>query len=233
MPGFFPHPGAFDLQKNIPAQPDPFIWLLEIRNPTNGPLIDPEGGGDAVLRLTPNLTDVEFGVDSLGAPIVWESYPWSFGEMRANTEGDLTPMSLTLANVLGDATKWWEANDFFRNHTLYLHLVHSAQLSDPSAKWTTAWKISSTDLTLLAITATLAAGSFVDFDVPQSLVTDTCRHDYRQEGCFFIGDPGDTLGDCELTVTACRLRGTWELDNGLPVLHPRQFGGAKDSPVGP
>ena len=216
----------FAHDKNLPAQPDPFLWLIEGRSPSDGPILDPDGSTKRVLRLTPNREDVEFDTDSAGAPLLWYAYPIGFGEIEADLEGSRTTLSMTLSAAYGEATKWWEVNDYLRSHVIRLHLVHKNQLDNPSAKVTHRFRVADTEISLESITLHLAAGNYVDFDVPLKVMTPTCRWRYRGPGCFFIGDPGDAeLGDCALTRQACDLRGDWEDANGLDRIHPRQFGG--------
>ena len=226
-------PATLKALKNALYQPDAWLWLYEVRNPDGGPVTTLQGE-DTILRLTNNSEPVNFGLTTGGKPITW--YPWHV-EMKPlgeDAEANVTPITLTFANTLDMARAFAEANDNFRDHQVLMHLVSVAALSDPNAKWTLRTTVVRTGVDDSALTLSLSAFFLADFDVPQSLMTRRCRWRYRGPGCFFAGDPGNAeLGACEKTLPACELRGTWEEDNGLEVLHPGQFGGAPGLPYGP
>lgn len=226
-------PAEFLQKKNLLIHPEPFLWLAEVRNPDDGPLVAPDGSS-VVLRITPNEEPISFGINpGTGAPLVWSPWPMEFGDIEQDSEGNINTVPVTVSNVLGTTMRLLRDNDFLRGHRVYLHLVHFAFLSNPSAKWTIRASVADVSADYEAATFDLSGFSFMNFDVPQRLVLRTCGHSYRDPDCGFVGDPGNVeLGDCDLTYEACQLRGVWESDNGLVVQHPNNFGGAKAAPAG-
>ena len=227
-------PPEFLQKKNLLLHPEPFLWLVEVRNPDDGPLKDPSGASK-ILRLTPNEEPISFGTNpNDGTPLVWSPWKIRFGDIKQDSEGNVNTIPVSVSNVLGATMRLFRDNDFLRDHIAYLHLVHFAFLDNPSAKWTIRSTIVESSATYESASFDLAAFNLMNFDVPQRLVLRTCGHTYRDPDCGFIGDVGNViLGDCILTYGACELRGAQEVVEGLPVNHPNNFGGAHALPVGP
>ena len=227
-------PASFTALKNKLFGGDPWIWLLELRSPTDGPITDVDGT-QTILRATARTDPVEFGTNpATGAPLVWKPWPIKLGEVADDTQGNLNEIELTFANALGAADALMNDNDYLRGHRVYIHLTHAAQLSLGVPAFTIPTTVINSSVDWQAITLRLSAFAFLDFTVPQKLMTRKCGWAYRGKGCAFIGDPGNVeLGPCTFDIEACRLRGTWEDDNGLPVLHPKNFGGFPALLAGP
>ncbi len=227
-------PPEFLAKKNLLLHPEPFLWLVEIRGPDDTPLVAPDGS-DTILRITPNEEPIVFGVDpNTGIAHAWSPWKIRFGEILQDAEGNVNSIPVEVTNVLGVTMRLLRDNNFLRDAVVYLHLVHLAFLDNPSAKYTVRATVVDSSADYETATFNLSSFDFMNFDVPQRLVLRTCGHNYRDDDCGFVGDPGNaTLGDCDLTFEACELRGDEEASVGLPVIHPRNFGGAFALPIGP
>lgn len=213
--------------KNLPAQPDPFLWLFELTGPRGEALIDPDGGF-MVLRWTPNPEPVTWRTWS------WGAYDAEFGEITISSNGDLNPITLSVSNAWATWFRLVEANDMLRDHILTMNLVHSLELASDEPALSLRTKVVDIEANTQTVTLALGAGAFHDFDVPKTLMGPLCRHGYRGPGCFFVGDPNNaTLGLCAHTRAACNLRGDYEVANGLQKRHPKAFGGIVGLPKGP
>lgn len=216
-------------QRFLAVHPLPFLWLIELQGPAGAPLVipdDPEG--DGILRLTPNLEPVTFGTSTDGTPLVWDPFPIAHDGLVMGLGDEVAPLTITASGALGEVFRLAEANDWFRSCRLLMHIVHAAELASFAHRATEVFRVAQSQISLGDVSLELAAGNWTDFDVPQELAQPECRWTYRSEGCYFAGDPGDAeLGMCALTREACNLRGIWELANGIPVIHPRQWGGVE------
>lgn len=218
------HPAGFVARNIFTAQPAPYLWLFELTSPTGGPIID-VGGAQTVLRVTPNPEPITF--DGL----TWEPFPVTFNNLSRDAQGRVSAIQVSFSNAAPGVAKLMNANDQFRDHRLKMILVHGDFLLSPSAKSVIKTTVTSVMSNWTAATLILSAYDQTGFTVPTALIMDRCRWTYRGFGCDFVGDPGNVeLGSCAKTLTACRLRGQWEVDNALATTildaqHPRRFGG--------
>jgi len=227
-----PHPDAFTELKNRLISSDEWIWLFEITSPTGGALLGPKGE-EFVPRVTPHTVPVIYGTLSSGEPKEWMPWPCRLEEWSQDSKGNVNEMRVVFANILATANQLLVLNDYLRNHKVIVRVTHVTLLDQPQAHFTMRMTVVEATVSWEAVALTLSAFAFMDFSVPQQLVTPICPWKYRGKGCAFIGDPASTLGDCAKSIEACRLRGAWELANGLPKLHPKNFGGFLGVAKGP
>lgn len=227
-------PALFVELKNRLLQPDEWVFLFEVRSPTDGPIIGPNGEAQ-ILRLASRTLPVEFGTNKeTGAPLVWSPWPAKLGDVSDDTKGNINDITLSFSNALRAADALMADNSYLRDHRLYIHIVHAALLANPAAVFTIPTTIVDATIGWDTISLRLSAFAFLDFTVPQRIMTRKCGWAYRGPGCAFVGDPGNAeLGPCSFDIEACRARGAWEADNGLPVLHPARFGGFPALLAGP
>jgi phage-related protein len=217
------HPAAFTARNIFTAQPAPYLWLFELTSPAGGPIID-VGGDQTVLRVTPNPEPIQF--DGL----TWAPYPVTFGNLSRDSSGRVSAINVAFSNAAPGVAKLMNLNDQFRDHRLRLILVHGDFLLSPSHKVVIKTTVTSIQSDWQASTLALSAYDQTSFHVPTQLIMDRCRWTYRGYGCDFVGDTDNLeLGSCAKTLTACRLRGQWEIDNALATSfldaeHPRRFG---------
>lgn len=229
-----PIPDSFVPLKNLPVRPTPFLWLFSLTSPLDEPIVDLEGNA-RVLQATANPAPVEFGTDDVGDPVVWSPWDVSFGALQATSDGSVSGLQLAIANPGGLLSELARENDWFARHVVRMILVHQDLLNDPAASWVTALRVVNVPtVSSEALTLSLALHDFDGVTIPTFLFGRLCRWRYRGFGCDFTGDPGNVeLGQCTKSLNACRLRGLWELNNGLPVRHPRVYGGQRALPAGP
>lgn len=215
------------------ANPDPYLWLIEVTSPDDGPLVDP-AGGLVVPRLTPNRTPITWGQDAQGQPKTFDPYPILFGDLAIDGEGSTFDLALSLSNAGARLMPMLEANEFLHGHRVQLILVHSSSLNNPADAAVIPLRVA--DMSADWDNATFSLSSFDEssFEIPQTILTrNSCRWRYRGPGCDFVGDPDNTLGNCARTFSACEARGAYEEANGLAKRHPLRFGAFRGLLRGP
>jgi len=229
-----PHPEPLAQLKHALISGDEWIWLLEITSPTGGALLDPADGSEVVPRITPHTVPLAYGSLTTGEPKTWSPWPCRIGELAQDSKGNINGLQISIGNALASVSRLLKANDWLRNHRVRVLLTHVSLLDQAEAH--TEWRATVVETTHSwgTTTLTLAAFAFMDFTVPQQLVTPLCPFKYRGKGCAFAGDPGDVdLGACVKHLEACEARGQWEQDHALPKMHPRNFGGFPGIAKGP
>lgn len=203
------------------AQPDPLIWLIEVRSPSDGPIVGLDGT-QSIGRVTPNRTPVVFGVGEDGQPLTWDPLGMEFEGFSLDDSGSVQELNLTVSNGAAKFMRVADANAFFQDCRIRMHLVHGGALSDPNQSQTYLATVTDWSASWQSYTAVLSGFDLAEFSSPKQLITpDFCRWRYRGPGCFYIGD----LPSCAKTLEDCEAHGADELENSLPVIHPRQFGG--------
>jgi phage-related protein len=219
------HPPQFAHLNVFTTHPDPYYWLVEIQDPNGGPVLD-DGGKQVAMRITPNTLPVTF------AGQVYEQTPFNIGALKRDSSGGVSTIPLVFANVAARLQKILQMNDHFRDHRVIMTLVHSTLLNSPSSKVVIHGTVTNTSATWQSVTLLMSAYDNLEFDVPQQLITTKCGWTYRGKGCDFTGDAdGSALGSCAKTLTACKMRGQWQVDND-PLIdnlteadYPLFFGG--------
>ncbi len=223
------HPFEFVAANIFTAQPDPYLWLLEVLNPQGGPVFA-VGGSLSTIRVTPNATPVTFDGKT------YDPFPLQIGQLRRDDQGGSGPIDLTFSNTTKEVMQLVKANDFFRDHRIKMLLVHSAYLASPSSKVTIPGTVTDVNASWNAVTLIVSAYNDLGYDVPQRLLTRRCGLVYRGAECGFTLDVGpplnDVLGSCPKTLFACTQRGVLELAAAITVNHPLNFGGKEGLPVG-
>jgi phage-related protein len=219
-------PPGFIEAKNMLADSAPFIWLCQVRVPTDPPTL---------LRMTANTEAVEWGNDSSGAPIVWEAYPLALGDIQTDTEGGTPETSLTVANMSREVMALLIVHDYFLGQPVIMRLVHQDHLNDPSAVWEIPFEVTGCAADEESVTFALSAQNLYGFTMPnERALRDSCRDTYKDIRCGFTLDPGNVnLGDCPKTLAACTLRGDFEVAAGQARQHPARFGGFPGIPRPP
>lgn len=232
MPGTTELPPLFRSAKNLPSIPDPFVWAVEVSSPDDGPLVGPNGIRDEVLRLTSNSAPISWRVASDGTPLTWFPVRMDLGVIPVSADASIHPIEVRCSNTFGLAQLYLANNDDLVDHIIRLHIVSLAALNDATASVPHTGRITATAASLNSVSLVFAAPD-LDFGVPKSLITTSCRWTYRKAGCDFSADnDGAILGPCARTIDACILRGLLEEALGLPKLHPKRFGGFLGLPRG-
>jgi len=213
-------PEEFRLAKDERFQQYPWVWLVETSVPTTP--IKP-------LRICNYTKVVEFDADNTGIPQKFYPAPFSFGDVRIDTEGSLPSLPLTIGNVTREVLAILLNNDYLVGRDAKLTLVNAASLDNADAKMEFPVQIRSASENNSTITFNLSSFALNNVTAPQFRVSRTgCWHNYGDDGCGFdiAGlDPGQaTLGACGKTIPECEARGALEVADGRPQDHPKRIG---------
>lgn len=205
------------------ADEHPWIWLYEVEVPT-----DPA----TRYRLTNYDREIEFGVDSLGAPIVYSPLPLVHGDITESGEGDLPRIQIQLANdglLLRDVM---ELYDGLVGQPITIRLVHSLELANPTASIRFDGQIVGAKATLDRVAWDVSALSLSHAVFPgQRYLRGHCRWRYGDSRCGYdltsttLAAAMPTCSKILEGATGCRAHGAAELAASVLVRHPQRFGG--------
>lgn len=205
--------------KNRLSNPAPFLWLIDVRVPS-----DPE----TMIRITPNPKAVRFGTNEAGVPIEYKPFPVSLGVIEEDSEGGTPEFTITVGGATREMMALLLAYDFLTGQPVKLTLVHQDHLDDPTSGSSLQFEITNCSGDERQVTFVLSTENLYNWKVPNERIhRDFCGYIYKGRRCGFAHDPTNTLGECDHTFeTGCVVRGEFEAANGLPVDHPHRFGGA-------
>lgn len=211
-------PVGLAAMKNRLSHPTPYIWLIEVRVPSDPP---------TMIRITPNQREVAFGQTEAGEPIVYKPFPVEIGTLESDSEGGTPEFAITVGGVTREIMALLLAYDYLTDQPCRLMLVHSDHLDDANQRAEFLFEISNVSGDEQACTFTLSTDNLYAWMIPSERITrDFCGFTYKSIQCGFFGDPSNTLGACPRNYAGCSVRGEWEVANGYEQTHPGRFGGA-------
>lgn len=217
--------------KNQLEQNNPFIWLIEIRVPT-----EPT---PTRFRLTNYNEAVSRGTSPGGNPLVYSPFPVAHGDFKDNGRGDLPSTTINVANVTLEMIEELEAYDGLRGEEVVIRLVNIQSLLDPNAERSYRAKIIHTSVDQNVISLTTGNSNLQKALFPRNrCLAHHCRWVKVQGGfggslCGYVIPAGATnvvgfgFDHCAGTMDDCRERGEDELARlgAQAVKHPGRFGG--------
>lgn len=198
--------------KNDPQQALPWVWLLSIRIPST-----PE----SMLRICNHTRELPFGTDLDGEPLIWDPFPMAVGTTESDMEGSLPDVTITVGGMSREIMALLVAygNLMDLPATLYLISVEHTDQEEAADSWPLT--ISGVEADVEEVRFACSSENLYEHEIPPKKANrDGCGVEYRSAKCGFIGDAGDTLGDCGRTFSECELRGAFQLANGLDIIHP-------------
>jgi lambda family phage minor tail protein L len=200
----------------------PLIWLVSVEVPTSPP---------TRYRLTSYPEAVARGQSSTGAPLTYAPFPLAFGDFRQSSKGDLSPLTINVANVTAEMMVVLNEHAGLVGQEAVIRMVHVQALADPNAEVSWRGRISGCAVDDTIASFTLGAVNLQKLPFPANrYVANHCQVRYGGVECGYIipASPGDTVGTgfsfCSRTLSACDERGLDELARGLVQLHPLRFG---------
>lgn len=201
----------------------PLIWLVSVEVPTNPP---------TRYRLTSYPEAVARGQSSAGADLTYSPFPLAFGDFRQSGKGDLSPLTINVANVTAEMMDVLQAHAGLVGQEAVIRLVSVQALADPNAEISYRGRIASCSVDDQVASFTLGAVNLQKRGFPSNrYVANHCQFRFGGLECGYVvpGSPGETVGTgfstCPRTLTACGDRGLDELARGLASVHPLRFGG--------
>jgi phage-related protein len=203
------------------------IWLAEIE------LARPYVSGfttvpSTVLRVCNYHQAITWPVSS---PLheSWDPYPFTFSPIEQNQEGDLPQVELSVDNTARLLMRYLHAGDGLEGNYARLWLVPEGGLgiAYPNHEYR-RWdlQVAGAYATDEAVSFRLERANFFERTSPQDrFVARQCRWDFGSPECGYVINAVAAFTSCPRTKSACTARGQDHATRGLPVLHPRRFGG--------
>lgn len=208
----------------------PLIWLVSVEVPTDPP---------TRYRLTSYPEAIVRGQTSAGADLTYSPFPLAFGDFRQSSKGDLSPLTINVANVTAEMMTVLQDHAGLVGQEAVIRLVHVAALADPNAEASFRGRIAGCSVDDSVASFTLGAVNLQKRPFPSNrYVANHCQWRFGGVECGYVipGSPGDTVGTgfstCPRTLSACRDRGLDEIARGLESRHPLRFGGCPGIALG-
>lgn len=223
MPIFLP--SSIQQAAEEPARSRPYIWLWELQVYDGDEVLPP-----IVFRATSYHEPVQWP-QALTAPpqVEWFPFGFEFSEIEEGKEGDLPQAELSLDNTTRLLSRYLHEFHGFEGQRATLFLVTEEGLAVPYPdheflRWD--FRVAAASASGDAVTLRLEQPNFLQRKLPQDrYVAHRCRWPFGGQECGYIVNAVAAFTTCGKTVADCVARGDDERLRGLPVLHPRRFGG--------
>lgn len=206
----------------------PYIRLLEVTL-----------GGGEVLRVANFDTDVVFETNGDGRSLVWQRFPFAFGDITETKRGDLPQIQIGVCNVTLELMSRIDASAGLTGEKVRLLIVSAGSLSDSGARVLFTGEIIHAEVTQDTAVFDLGRPNLNQAVFPARRVLSQCSVvQFGDSDCGYIIPPSPTeavgggFSTCARHLNACRLRGDDEEARGLVRLHPRRFDGAPGTAIG-
>ncbi len=220
-------PSSFTDEIEKPHGQQPILKLVELqlaRAYDSGGITVPS----VVLRATSGPEEIAW---PLSSPTTWTWSPinFSFTGIEENTEGDLPQTELSIDNSTRTLMRFLHDGEGLEGNYCYLYLVPAAGLSIAYPaheyrrfRFTVGGAYADGD----AVSFRLERPNHYERGIPADpFVSGNCRWQFGGEECGYIINDVAAFRTCPGTIEACEARGADHLNRGLPVLHPRRYGG--------
>lgn len=220
-------PQTFKTEIERPHGSNPLIWLIELE------LVRASMAGDSVLppiifRIAQWHTELAWPASSPLAE-TWYPFNFSFTPIEQNQEGDLPQIDLSVDNTSRTLMRYLHNGDGLEGNYCKLLLVpaNGLAVAYPNHEYQQFdLQIAGAMANDEAVTFRLERANFFTKQSPQDrFVAARCRRDYGSLECGYIINEVAGFQTCPKTIEACTERGLDHALRGLPVLHPRRFGG--------
>lgn len=220
-------PDSFQTEIERPQGSKGLIWLLELelsKPYRSGMTVVPQ----VLMRACTYHTEVAWPASS-PAMETWQPYNFSFTAIEQSQEGDLPQLDVSVDNTSRTLMPFLHAGNGCEGNAARLFLVaeNGLEIAYPDHEYQ-VW-----DLTVAgavandeAVTFRLERANFFNRMSPQDrFIASRCRFEYGSSECGYVINDVAAFPACPKTIEACDARGRDERVRGLPVLHPRRFGG--------
>lgn len=227
-------PPSIQAEAERPHGTNRAIWFVEVECAKpfrTGPSTVVPG---VLLRITNWHEEV---VWPLLAPDTWTWSPFNFAfsPIEQTQDGDLPALDMSIDNVTRMLMRFLHEGDGLEGNRVRLYLVNEAGLglTYPDHEFM-SWEldIASAQANDEAVSFRLEKVNFFSRLAPQDRYTaGRCRWEYGGIDCGYVLNAVAGFQTCPKTLSACADRGLDHLARGLPVLHPRRFGGFPGIPT--
>lgn len=219
-----------DSWKNQLEQSSPIIWLISLKVPSEPP---------TRIRITNFNAQVARGVNSVGDPLIYSPFPIAIGDFRQTSGGDLPSTTINIANA--DLQLKTIINQYkgLIGQEIVIRWVPIDDLQTPEAEGKFVGSITGCNVDAGVISFTYGARNLQKASFPRNrYISNHCQWRFGTEECGYsipasgsppVSTATNTVGGgfdfCPRTLEACEERGEDEDARGLPILHPKRFGG--------
>lgn len=220
-------PASFKTEIERPHGTVPLLWFVELQ------VARPYQSGDTVvpavlLRITNHHSEIAWPASSPGSE-TWYPYNFTFTPIEQNQEGDLPQLDLSVDNSARVLMRYLHAGHGLEGNYCRIYLVPETALgiAHPNHEYQ-RWDllIAGALASDEAVTFRLERANFFSRQAPQDrYIAGRCRWEFGSPECGYIINDVAAFTSCPKTVDACVARGADHASRGLPVLHPRRFGG--------
>ena len=190
----------------------PFVWLFEVEVPTVPP---------SRARLCRYSEAIEYGVNSAGAPINYEPFPFSVEKIDEDSEATLPSIAISVSNVTREIQALLEAYGGLIGQATRLQLVNTTALGSPPLLMYDGEVVSLT-ASEAAVVFEVAAFRLARQPVPSKrALSDFCRFKYKGGRCGYTG----ALPTCDKVLggeNGCEAHSNQERFGGFPSM-PRRL----------
>lgn len=227
MPIILPASMASEIEK--PHGAAPMLWMVEIelaKMYRSGATIVPA----VVARLTSWQDEIDWPVDD-PVPKTWTPYGFTLTPIKQDGEGNLPQLDLTIDNSTRLLMRHLHDGSGLEGNACRLYLVSAAGLAiayPNHERIELALQIAEANANDEAIQLRLERANFFERTSPTDRYNAaTCRWASTFGGpeCGYVLNEVAAYSTCTGTLDACVLRGLDHLARGVPVVHPKRFGG--------
>lgn len=213
---------------------DQLLWLIELQVAKayrSGATIVPS----VVARFCSDSQAIKWPIGTPNFLQEWYPINFTFNAIEQDQEGNLPQLDLSIDNTTRALMRVLHSGDGMEGNYCHIYLVPRSTLSIASPNHVfQVWKldVAATFATDEAITFRLEKTNFFQKMVPQDRFhAERCRWSFGSPECGYVINNIAAYTTCPKTVAACKLRGQDHAARGLPVLHPRRFGGFPGIPT--
>lgn len=213
---------------------DELLWLVELQVAKayrSGASVVPS----VVARVCSAQLAIRWPIGSANEVQEWYPVNFTFSAIEQDQEGNLPQLDLTLDNSTRALMPILHSGNGMEGNYCHIYLVPRSALAVASPNHVfQVWKldVAATFATEEAITFRLEKTNFFQKVVPADRFhAERCRWSFGSPECGYIINNVAAYSTCPKTVDACKLRGQDHASRGLPVVHPRRFGGFPGIPT--
>lgn len=227
-------PPLMQAELERPHGTSPSIWFVEIQ------CTKPYRSGPStvvpsfVFRVTSYEAEVAWPASS---PVgeTWTPFVFTFSPIEQDQEGNLPQIDLTVDNTARHLMRYLHNGDGLEGNKVRVFLANAngLALAYPNHEYQ-LWEfdIAGASANDESVTFRLERANFFSKLAPQDrYVASRCRWEHGGSECGYPINAAAAFQTCSRTLSACADHGADELLRGLPVLHPRRFGGFPGIPT--
>lgn len=162
---------ALILEKNKIASPNPWLITLDIA------LNDPS---NTIIYLVKNTENITFQT------ITYTAFPFELDAAKEDMNGEIPTLTLRVSNITRALQAYLESLDGFRDATVTIRIINSANLSENYADLETTLDVLSTTSDVYWVTFTLGAPNPLRYRFPQSrYIASHCNWKFKGRECYY------------------------------------------------